>query len=207
MQTLWQDLRFGARMLMKKPGFTAIAILTLALGIGANTAVFSLANALFLRPPQGVHQPEEIAALGRTLNGSQFAAFSYPDYADCRDQNTSFADLAAYRGTGLDLATGGSAERLSGMLVSGNFFQTLGARADAGRTLLPGDDAAPGSNPVVVLSHGLWVTRFGSDPQIIGRVINLNNFPFTVVGVMQAGFTGIAVGEVTDIWLPLAMYA
>ena len=205
---LWQDLRYGARVLRKNLGFAVVAVLTLALGIGANTAIFSLANALLFRPPQGVYKAEDVIQLGRTLNGSDFSTFSYPDYVDCRNQNTSFVELAAYRQTGLYLTTGGTPERLTGMLVSGNYFKALGTRADAGRTFTPEDDnGVPGANPVAVISHGLWERRFGSDPNIVGRVIDLNNFPFTIVGVMQNGFTGISVGEETDIWLPLTMYS
>jgi len=205
---LWQDLRYGARVLRKNPGFAVVAVLTLALGIGVNTAIFSLANALLLRPPQGVYKAEDVIQLGRTLNGSDFSTFSYPDYVDCRNQNTSFVELAAYRQTGLYLTTGGTPEQLTGMLVSGNYFKALGTDAEAGRTLTPEDDnGTPGANPVAVISHGLWEGRFGSDPNIVGRVIDLNNFPFTIVGVMQNGFTGIAVGEATDVWLPLTMYS
>src|SRR5216684_277715 len=108
MSQLFQDLQYGARVLRKHRGFTFVAVLTLALGIGANTAVFSLTNALLFRVPQGISHPEEIALLGRTTNGSDFSTFSYPDYADCRDQNTSFANLAVYRETGLYLTTGGA---------------------------------------------------------------------------------------------------
>jgi macrolide transport system ATP-binding/permease protein len=207
MRALWQDLRYAARVLLKSPGFTAVAVVTLALGIGANTAVFSLANALLLRPPEGVSRPEEIVMLGRTLAGSDFGTFSYPDYADCRDQSASFVNLAAYREEDLDLTTGGSAELLSGMLVSGNYFKTLGVGARLGRTLSTEDDGSPGSNPVAVISDAAWRSRFGSDPNVVGRVITLNNYPFTVVGVAQKGFAGTGVGSATDIWLPLSMYS
>jgi macrolide transport system ATP-binding/permease protein len=206
-ETLLRDVRYAARALVKSPGFALVAVVTLALGIGANTAVFSLANALLLRPPEGVSRPEEIVMLGRTLAGSDFGTFSYPDYADCRDQSASFTDLAAYRDTGLHLNTGESAELLSGMLVSGNYFKALGVGARLGRTLSHEDDGTPGSNPVVVISDAAWRSRFGSDPNIVGRVVTLNNYPFTVVGVAQEGFAGTGVGTATDAWLPLSMYA
>ena len=118
LENFWQDLRYGVRMLRKNPGFTFVIVLTLALGIGANTAVFSLTNALLLRAPQGVSRPEEIVQVGRTLNYSDFSTFSYPDYADVRDQNTSFTDLAAYRGTGVYITTGGAPDLLSGTTYS-----------------------------------------------------------------------------------------
>jgi predicted permease len=207
LETLWQDVRYGARVLLKSPGFTAVAVVTLALGIGANTAVFSLANALLLRPPEGVRRPEEIVVLGRTLGGSDFGTFSYPDYADCRDQSKSFADLAAYREANLHLTAGGSAELLSGMLVTDNYFKSLGVGARLGRTLSSEDNGAPGSNPVAVISDRLWRSRFGSDPNVVGRAVTLNNNSFTVVGVLQKGFTGTGVGAATDVWLPLSMYA
>jgi predicted permease len=206
-EDFWQDLRYGVRMLRKNPGFTFVIVLTIALGIGANTAVFSLTNALLLRAPQGVSRPEEIVQVGRTLNYSDFSTFSYPDYADVRDQNTSFTDLAAYRETGVDLTTGGAPELLSGMLVSGNYFRALETQAAVGRIFGPEDDSAPGANSVVVISHGFWQRRFASDPNVVGRVINLNNFPFTIVGVMQEGFTGTGINEVIDVWLPLPMYS
>src|SRR5262249_10402997 len=168
-------------MLRRNPGFSFVAVLTVGLGIGANTAVFSLANALLLRTPQGVRQPENIALLGRTIGGSDFSTFSYPDYVDFRDQNTTFTDLAAYREAEIHFTRGSLHERLSGMLVSGNYFRALGTAAEAGRTISPEDDGTPGSSSVIVISHGLWERQFGSDPNIIGRVISLNNFSFTIV--------------------------
>src|SRR5690242_11531217 len=127
MQTLWQDLRYGARMLMKQPGFTLIAVLTLALGIGANTAIFSYANALLWRPLGGISEPERLVMLGRTMNGQGFDTFSWPNYADLRAQNTRLAGLAAYYSTALHLSTGNDAERVRGAAVTGNYFAVLGA--------------------------------------------------------------------------------
>src|SRR5215831_7038197 len=169
MQTLWKELCYAARGLAKNRGFTLVVVLTLALGIGANTAVFSITNALLLRAPKGVAAPAELVQVGRTFNGSSFNSFSYPDYVDCRDQNQSFVDLAAYRDTELFLDTGGAREPLSAVLVSGNYFRTLGTRAAVGRLLMTEDDLAPGANPEAVISHGLWERRFASDTKIIGR--------------------------------------
>ncbi|HZS48314.1 MAG TPA: ABC transporter permease [Blastocatellia bacterium] len=207
MRTLWQDLQYGYRVLLKNPGFAAVSILLLALGIGANTAVFSLANALLFQPPDGVQNPEEIIQLGRTVNGWDFRTFSYPDYADVRDQSKSFIDLAAYRETTLHFSAGQSAEAVSGMLVSGNYFKALGVQARLGRVLSPDDNGAPGANTVLTISYGLWRSRFGSDPNIVGKAVTINNYPFTIIGVVQEDFAGTGVGSTTDVWLPLTMYA
>ena len=204
---VWQDLRCGVRMLRKSPGFTFVMVLTMALGIGANTAVFSLTNALLLRAPQGVSKPEEIVQVGRTVKGSDFNTFSYPDYADVRDQNTSFSELAAYREADLYLTTGGPTELLSGMLVSGNYFKALGTQAALGRVFGPEDDSAPGANPVAVISQGFWKRHLASDPKVVGKVINLNKLSFTIVGVMQESFTGTGINDAIDVWLPLTMYS
>ncbi len=207
LETLWQDVRYGVRMMRKSPGFTLVAVLALALGIGANTAIFSLANALLLRSPSGVARPAQLVLLGRTHNGSGFDTLSYPDYADYRDLNSVFSGFVTYRGTALHLTSGNAAERVAGTLVSGNYFTVLGVSAARGRTLLPEDDEARGAHPVAVISDGLWKRRFGSDPKIVGKTVTLNGYNFTVVGVTAEGFTGTEVGEVTDIWLPVTMYA
>ena len=207
MQMLWQDLQYALRGLRKNPGFTLVVLFTLAFGVGANTGVFSLANALLLRAPAGVSKPDEILLVGRTFKGSDANTFSYPDYADCRAQNQSFADLAAYRETDILLDASDSPQLVSGLLVSGNYFTALGTHSARGRLLSPEDDSSPGANAVAVISHGLWERRFASDPNIVGQVINLNNFPFTIVGVMQPEFTGTGVAETIEVWLPLTMYS
>jgi len=207
MQMLWQDLQYAVRGLRKNPGFTLVVLFTLAFGVGANTGVFSLANALLLRAPAGVSKPDEILLVGRTFKGSDANTFSYPDYADCRAQNQSFADLAAYRETDILLDASDSPQLVSGLLVSGNYFTALGTHSARGRLLSPEDDSSPGANAVAVISHGLWERRFASDPNIVGQVINLNNFPFTIVGVMQPEFTGTGVAETIEVWLPLTMYS
>jgi hypothetical protein len=174
MQTLLQDLRYGARMLLKAPGFTLTAVIMLALGIGANTAIFSFVNALLLRPIAGVAEPDRLAQIGRTYDGRGFDSFSYADFADYRDQNTTLAGIALYRAKPIHLSAGGEAERIRGMLVSGHYFAVLGVQAQRGRTLTPQDDEAPGSSPVAVISSGLWRRRFGVAPNIIGKTISLN---------------------------------
>jgi macrolide transport system ATP-binding/permease protein len=210
LEEAWQDLRFGARMLMKRPGFTLIAILTLALGIGANTAIFNIVNALLLRPMPGVVEPERLVQVGRTYEDSAFDSLSYPDYLDYREQNTLFSGIAIYSKTPLHLSNAeaeGRAERVRGELVSDGYFSTLGVKAVLGRTLTPADDTAPGANPVAVIGYDLWQRRFGADLAIVGKTIKLNAQPFTVIGVAVEGFEGTMVGGATELWLPISMFA
>ena len=210
LEEVWQDLRFGARMLMKRPGFTIIAILTLALGIGTNTAIFNIVNALLLRPMPSVVEEERLVQVGRTHEDAVFDSLSYPDYLDYREQNTVFSGIAVYFKTPLHLGnaeTEGRAERVRGELVSGSYFSTLGAKAALGRTLTPADDTAPAANPVAVIGYDLWQRRFGADMAIVGKTIKLNAQPFTVIGVAVEGFEGTVVGGATEIWLPITMFA
>ncbi len=199
-----QDLRYGVRMLLKNPGFTLIAVLTLAFGIGANTAIFSVVNALLLRPPSGVEQPEQLVLVTWESSG---LGPSYPDYIDYRDRNTTLAGLATFGPTTLHLSTGREAERIPGALVSGNYFNVLGVRAARGRALLAEDDTAPGANPVTVMSDGLWRRRFNADPNVVGQTVRLNGYPFTVVGVAPPEFAGVETGRTTDIWMPVSLAA
>jgi putative ABC transport system permease protein len=202
---LWQDLYYGLRVLRKNRAFTFVAVLTLAMGIGANTSIFSLANALLLRGPQGIDRPQQLVLIGRSQTGSDYDTLSYPDYVDFRDSSTSFAELAAYREVDLHLTNNNAP--VSGMLVSGNYFGTLGTGAERGRVITSEDDSATGASPVALISFGLWQRRFGSDPNIVGRVVDINNYPFTVVGVAPRGFTGTEITRPIDIWLPLTMYS
>jgi len=209
-ETLFQDLRYGMRMLLKNPGFTLIAVITLALGIGANTAIFNIVNALLLRPMPGVVEPERLVQVGRTYEDSAFDSLSYPDYLDYREQNTVFSGIAVYSKTPLHLSnaeTEGRAERVRGELVSGGYFSTLGVKAVLGRTLTPDDDTAPGANPVVLIGYDIWQRRFGADMAIVGKTIKINARPFTVIGVSSEGFEGTVVGEATEMWLPITMFA
>ncbi len=186
MQTLWQDLRYGARMLMKQPGFTLIAVLTLALGIGANTAIFSLVNTVLLRPLP-IRQPERVVEITPLRKGADIGAFPYPFYRDFHDQNQVLEGLAAYSFVPLSLSWNGNNERLWGYLVSGNYFDLLGVRAVQGRMFTQEEDRAPGAHPVAVVSYGSWQRRFGGDPQLVGRTITINNHSFTVVGFAPPG--------------------
>ena len=206
MQTFWQDLRYGARMLLKNPVFAAISVVTLALGIGANTAIFSLLDALMLKPLPGVVAPEQLVWIGRTYDGRGFDGSSYANYRDHRDQNTTLAGLAVESRQQFHLGTDKTAERVSGALVSGNYFDVLGVKAAAGRLLQPSESEVEGANPVAVISERLWRRLFGAEQSVIGQTISLNSHPYTIVGVV-AGFKGTSsLGEKTDVWIPVTMW-
>ena len=205
-----QDLRYGLRTLATAPAFTLVVVLTLALGIGANTAIFSLTDQVLLRLLP-VKAPDRLVMLdgpgafqGRTFNR---ATFSYPMYRDFRDQNTVFDGVLARFPAPITLMADGQAERVSGELVSGNYFDVLGVRAHIGRTFTPDDDRTPGGHPIVMLSHHYWTRRFGADPRVLNRAVTLNGLPMTIVGVTPPGFYGIVVGENPDVMIPVAMKA
>src|SRR5262245_29312602 len=188
METLLQDLRYGVRTMFKNPGFTSVAILALALGIGANTAIFSVVNAVLLRPlpfeqsDKLVMVWEKRLQLGRIRN-----PVSPPDFSDWRAQNQVFEDMAAFMGQGFNLGSGTEPERIQGASVSPSIFSILRARTRLGRTFEPEEDK-PGSNSVAVISSGLWQRSFGSDPDITNKTVTLNDKPYTVVGVMPGDF-------------------
>jgi predicted permease len=210
MDALFHDLKHGVRTLAKAPGFTLVVVLTLGLGIGANTAIFTLLDQVLLRLLP-VERPEELVLLdGPGANmGARFGeqTFSYPMYRDFRDGNEVFSGVIARFGVPLSLEHQGQSERVAGELVSGNFFEVLGVPPAAGRTLHASDDAAPGAHPVAVLSHGFWQRRFGGDPGIVDATLTVNGRAFTVVGVAAAGFDGVEVGAAPDVFLPIAMKA
>jgi putative ABC transport system permease protein len=213
MNTLWHDLRYGIRMLFKRPGFTAMAILTLALGIGLNAAIFSIYNTVILRPLP-VRDPSRVVNLYSAIRGErQTNSFSYPEYVYYRDNNSIFSGLAAYAGGkvllgGPDASSAQAAqpEWLHTQLVSGNYFDLLGASPALGRTFLPEEDKTPATHPVVVLSYPFWQSRLGADPAIIGRSLNLNSLPYTVIGIAPKGFIGTDP-DVPDAWIPVMMSA
>ncbi len=214
MQTLLQDLRYGARMLLKNPGFTLIAMLTLALGIGANTAIFSLTDQILLRLLP-VERPEEMVVLrspgpkgGRvSSDGDDAASFSYPAYKALRDRNDAFSGLLARFAIPLSVAGAGQTERADGELVSGNYFEVLGVRPALGRVFNQEDDRVPGAHPVVVLSHAYWARRFGADPAILNKTLTVNGTLMTVIGVSREGFRGVQVGQTPDVFIPMMMKA
>src|SRR5688572_29682673 len=183
---LWQDLRYGARMLLKQPGFTLIAVLTLSLGIGANTAIFSIVNAVLLRPFP-FKAPERLVILQEHYGAGGFSP-SYPNFADWRAQNTLFDSMVAVRANESFNFTGaGEPERLQGRIVSAEFFSTLGIKPLLGRDFLAEEDR-PGATPAAILSYGFWQRRFGEAPSIIGKQLTLNNQSFTVIGITPANF-------------------
>ncbi|MGH8459915.1 MAG: ABC transporter permease, partial [Nevskiales bacterium] len=165
METLWQDLKYGARQLARNPGFTLVAVLTLAFGIGANTAIFSVVNAAFFRPPP-VQKPESLAWVSVTsTRGSRQGLLSHPDFVDFHDYQSSFSGLIAYERISVGLSGHGQVpERAEAQLVTGDYFYVLGVRAATGRTFTTGDVAGAGTPPVAVLSHSLWRRRFWADP-------------------------------------------
>jgi putative ABC transport system permease protein len=205
MQTLWQDMRYGARMLGKNPGFTLIAVVTLALGVGANSLIFSLVNALLLRPLP-VEKPEQLAAVYTSdFSSTQYGASSYPDYVDFRDRNQVFSGTVVYMPTAFSLNVGGVNERAFGEVVSGNYFSTLGVKPALGRGFLPEEDRTPGERAVVVIGYKLWQNRFGGDPAVVGRAIKLNGHSFTIVGVAPEKYSGLIRGIASDLWVPAMM--
>jgi macrolide transport system ATP-binding/permease protein len=205
MSGLWQDLRYGARTMRKNPGFSSAAILTLALGIGANTAIFTWFNSTLITLLPGVRDPSSLAAVIPVSPTHGMVSLSYPDYRDYRDRNTTLVGLIAHTDSAMSLGNDGSPERVWAELVSGNFFDVLDVHAVHGRTFLPEEDQIPNSHPVVVLSHGLWQRRFAGDPSMVGRTITLNTHPFTVVGIAPADFHGAEPSLSYDLWIPMMM--
>ena len=200
------DVRYGVRMLARSPGFTAVAVLSLALGIGATTTIFSVTNAALLRPLP-LENPDRLVGLWSSRSRTGFGPISYPNYKDYRDQNHVFTGLAASSpARPMNLSGRGTPTQVNGMPVSGDYFSVLGVRPVLGRGFLPEEDRTPGTHPVVVISHGLWQGRFGSDPNVVGDIVVLNGQPFTVVGVAPKGFTNASVGPFVnqaDVWFPM----
>jgi predicted permease len=206
LESFWQDIRFGARILRRNPGYASIAMLTLALGIGANTAIFSLLNTVMLRPLP-IAKPEEVVSLASTAGGNRFSSFSYPTYRDLRDRDQVFADLIAYRFLPVSLSHDGVNERMWGYAVSGNYFEVLGVKPMLGRVLSPEDDRNRGGHPVVVLSQQGWLRRFGGDPGVIGKSVIVNGASYTVIGVTPPGFYGTEIIAAPEMWFPMMMQA
>ena len=209
-----QDLKYAFRTLGKNPGFTIVAIITLALGIGANTAIFSLTDQVLLRLLP-VEHPQELVVLrspgpspGRNWNdGPGGTSFSYSAYKDLRDQNQVLSGLLARFSTQVSVVAQGSSELATGELVTGNYFSVLGVQPAMGRVFGAEDETVPGANSVVVLSYGYWKRRFGLDPNILNKQLVVNGHSLTVVGVSRAGFSGVQVGQVPDVFIPIALKA
>jgi len=210
--SLVQDVRFGLRMLRKSPGFTAVAVATLALGIGANTAIFTVINALLLRSLP-VQHPEQLVVVGNPSLVHSFGSgtprttlFSFPLYRELRDNNSVFSSLLASSNLkDLRINIDSGLENISGRLVTENYFQALGVNALLGRTFTADEGQTAGSDPVMVISYGYWQRRFSADPAVLGRKVRLNNYPFTIIGVAPPGFSGEVVGDRADVWAPMMM--
>jgi predicted permease len=215
LEMLFKDLRYGLRTLRRNPGFAAIAVLSLAMGIGANTAIFSIIEAVMLRPLP-VPAPSRLVSVGDAarpndvLNGTPLLeVFSYPLYVRLRDHNTVFTGLLASGGTAkLEIDGGsGASEPVRGRLVSSNYFDVLGVPAALGRTFTPGDGSSPGTAPFIVISDAYWKSHFGRSHDVLGRTVHLNGYSFTIVGIGPRGFTGEVSGSPADLWIPLSMEA
>jgi predicted permease len=212
LDSLFQDVRYALRMVRKNPGFTMVAVLTLALGIGANTAIFTVINAVMLRALPVQHS-EQLVTVGNPALVHSWGTgtprtdvFSYPLYREVRDNNSVFSSvLASAHLENLRIAIESGAENINGRLVTENYFQTLGVGALLGRTFIADEDRIPGADPVLVLSYGYWRRRFAGDPAVIGTKVRMNNYPFTIIGVAPPGFFGEVVGERPDVWAPMMM--
>ena len=202
---LRQDFRFARRMFVKSPLFTTIVVLTLAIGIGLNTAVFSAVDAMLLRPLPGVRATGEIVQIYRTAPGGEvFNSSSIPHFVDIRDRSHSvFADVAAWSFQFVNITADGPAQTVATQMVSANYFTVLGVNAARGRLFTPDEDIGQGAHPVAVISHGAWKSIFASDPKVIGRVIPVNGQPYTVVGVTPPEFNGTLPMVRPVLWVPL----
>lgn len=210
MNNLLKDIQFALRTLRKSPVFTGIAVLSLAFGIGANTAIFTLLDQVILRLLP-VKDPEQLVLIysrgGHYGNNRGGAALSYPMYLDFKTRNTLFSDLMCRYTTPMSMTVGNTTERVPGELVSGNYFQVLGVGAARGRTFTPEDDKTPGGHPIAMLSYGFWRTRFAGDPNIIGKQVKLNGLSMTIIGVSPQGFDGTDPGLSPSIRVPMMMKA
>ncbi|MFN2512793.1 MAG: ADOP family duplicated permease [Pyrinomonadaceae bacterium] len=204
---LWQDLRYGIRVLLKAPGFTAVAVLALALGIGANTAIFSVTDKLLIRS-LAVQEPQDLVLINSISVSPHFVSnsFSYPDFSDYRAQNQVLSGLLAFSRTELELVVNDRVERVASEYVSSNYFEVLGVNAARGRTFSPEEDKSAGSQPLVVVSDSFWRKRFDSSRDLIGQTINLNGIPLTVAGIAPPNFSGMLLEEPTEIWIPVLMH-
>ena len=205
-ETLWQDTHYGLRMLRRNPGFTVVAILTLALGIGANTTVFTWINRVILDPIPGVEVSGSLVDLSISFRSDgRRGAVSFPNYESYRDRTTTMEGLVAHAVTPFSLVHKDATERVWGSMVSGNYFEVLGVKAFLGRVFSPEEGMVSGRDPVMVVSHALWQRSLGGDQQVIGKQVRVNGQPFTVIGVVPQEFRGISVGLNLDAWIPVTM--
>jgi putative ABC transport system permease protein len=203
--TLLNDLRYGAKMLWKSKGVTIVAVISLAVGIGANSAIFSLVNSILLRP-RPVSHPEQLVELYISEGEQQpYSTASYPSYLDLRDHNDVLSGLAAYGIQQFNFGDANQVEQIWGEAVSGNYFDVLGVAPQKGRTFSADEDVVPRRNPVAVISHSLWQRRFNSDPELVGKTVTLNDQSLTVIGIAPSQYTGMIRGLSSEIWIPTAM--
>ena len=207
MSNLTQDCKYGVRVLRKSPGFAAIAVLTLALGIGANTTIFSWINSTLLNPVPGLSRSSEVVSLTLSKPDENPFPFTYPDLEAMRDGQQSFTGIAACGFAQMSLKGKSKPQRIFGMVASANYFDVLGVRPIIGRGFLPEEDTKPGGAPVAVISYRLWQTHFAANPNIEGQTIEINEHPYTIVGVTPAVFQGSQTGVRTDVWVPIMMQA
>ncbi len=205
MTSLWQDVQYSLRMIAKTPGYAAIAILTLALGIGANTTIFSWINSTLLNPIPGLASPHEVVSLSLGRGTDNPFPFTYPDFEMMRAGQHSFAGLTGSNPTAMSLTGKGKPERVWGAVASANYFDVLGVRPILGRGFLPVEDEKPGGAPVAVISYRLWQTHFGANPGVVGQTIEINQHSYTIVGVAPAVFQGSQTGLRSEIWVPVMM--
>src|ERR1041385_4614187 len=213
---MFQDIRYGLRILLKKPGFTLIAVLSLALGIGANTAIFSLVDALMLRSLP-VQEPDRLVPFGKARGGggmdnnphSRQRIFSYPFYRQVQQHSELFSAVASLLSITWDVHgfvnANDDIQPMEVQLVSGTYFNVLGVKADLGRVLTDADDQTPGGHPIAVASYSWWQRRFGKDISAVGKTVTLRSTVYTIVGVAPPEFFGVIVGQSPDLWIPLAM--
>jgi predicted permease len=200
-----QDFRYAIRTLSRTPGYSLVVVAVLALGIGANVSVFALFNAVALKPIPGVEGSAGLGVLVARTDAGRILPLSYPDFRELQTQGRAFAGLAGTTMDGYSLGLGTHSDRVFGEMVTGNYFSVLGVRASLGRTLQSSDDVAPGRHPVVVISDALWRSTFASDPAIVGKTIQINAYPFTIVGVTEPGFHGSIVSLSMDLFVPVMM--
>src|SRR5688572_27500586 len=202
---LTQDIRYSIRVLRRSPGYALVVVTVLALGIAANLAVFGLFNAMALKPLPAVDGAASLGVLVAHTSAGRILPLSHPDFRDLSGAQQTFASVAGTEMEAFSLGLGTHSERVFGEMVTGNYFSVLGVSAGLGRTLLPSDDLSPGKHPVVVISDALWKRTFAADPAVIGKTIQLNAYPFTVVGVSEPGFQGTIVGLALDLFVPVMM--
>jgi predicted permease len=206
METVFHDLRFGLRVLLRNPLFTLVTMISLAVGIGANTTVYCWIQTVLLNPLPGVARADQIVAVTPVKGISRYDTVSYPNWRDLGQLKEVFAGVVASQITPVSLGMNGQLEWAYGQIATANFFDVLGVRPILGRTFLPEEETKPGGHPVLVISEGLWDRRFGRDAAILGRTVELNRHSFTIVGVVPKKFHGTMSGLIVDLWAPIMMH-